>query len=350
MNRIKGGFSLVEMIIAIAIVGLLSIPLLLYFSRSAVNSSTGRMVQVGEMAAGSVIEEIKSYDTFDQLSYAVEEAVSGCAFTADSGAPVGDGRQYFLRDITVNDIPMTAKIRIDFDYETDPSEMLYNDYEVPELNALYTDQNVVAVEDDESELAVNEFYYMNTGSISKANIRNNMTRSGNIHVETNAANEDLLNVSITFVYQHAADTPVSFVITNTEILKEDFRNIYFLYDLLSESVGEDEINVSFSGDITQDEAKEYGIYLICQTPVGFDYPPGYSIGITPSGGNASYAKYYANAREDGTEIPIHGSVTTGYYIQKEAKNRIGNITVDIYYRGETVFTEDTRIVQMKAAK
>ncbi len=274
MKGIKNGFSLIEMVIAIVIIGVLSLPLLAYFSGAAINSSRGSMVQTGEMAAQSIIEEINSYDTYGQLANAAEGAVSGCAFTVDASEPE-DGNDYLLRDITVDDVDMTAKIRIDYDYES-PDDLNYNTYRVPDLRALYTEQNAVAVEEDQTDLSVNEFYYKHEGTISKANIKRNMTRTGEINIVTNAEDEDLFDISAGYEYQHLSDEPVTFTVLKTQILKEDFRCFYFLYDILSEDAGvNEEFNINFSSDITTDEAKEMSIYFICQKPEGYRIPPGY---------------------------------------------------------------------------
>ncbi len=349
MKKMKKGFSLVEMVIAILIIGILSLPLLAYFSGAAINSSRGSRIQVGEMAAQSVIEEVNSYDTYDQLSYAVNNAVSGCAFTADTSAP-SDGRDYYLRDISADGFDLTAKVMIDFEYES-PDDLEYNQYKVPDLKALYTDQNVVAAEEDESVLAVNEFFYNHEGKTSKADIRGDMTRTGEISISTNASDPNLYDVSVRYEYNYKTDAPISFTVVKTEIPKENFRNLYFLYELLSDSAGPDEeMTVNFSSDIPTEEAKEMSIYFICQNPDGFDFPPNYQIHIGAAAGSAPYAKYFASADKAGVDIPITGVGGHSFYIEGEAKNRIANITVDIYHRDETVFTEDTRILRMESAK
>ena len=63
----KEGFSLVEVIIAVALLAFMALPILAYFTNAAVTTSRGKNSQKATMAAESVLEELNSFDTLEQM-------------------------------------------------------------------------------------------------------------------------------------------------------------------------------------------------------------------------------------------------------------------------------------------
>ena len=66
-KREHEGFSLIEVIIAMAILAILSMPILAYFSNAMVSTSQGRDTHKASMVAQSVVEELNSCATFEQI-------------------------------------------------------------------------------------------------------------------------------------------------------------------------------------------------------------------------------------------------------------------------------------------
>ncbi|MCR5202556.1 MAG: prepilin-type N-terminal cleavage/methylation domain-containing protein [Lachnospiraceae bacterium] len=63
----KSGFSLLEVVISVAVLAIISIPLLMYFSNSAAFNERARVQQGGTLVGDSVVEELKSA-TYDITS------------------------------------------------------------------------------------------------------------------------------------------------------------------------------------------------------------------------------------------------------------------------------------------
>lgn len=333
------GFSLVELIIAIAVLAMLSLPLLSYFTGAAMNASKGSFLQEGEMAAQSIIEEIHSYDTYEQLEQAV--AAARCPFYTD--APDEGAKKFLSRDILVDGKNLIAKVTIDFDYDSTGSSVAYNNFEVPELKALYSDKNAVAVENNETEMAVNEFYYQYFESKTKGQIQNALNRKTVIDVKRNATDDSLIDISVVYHYRYNGETYEAPPVLKTQVLSAEFDSLYFLYDIYRSDVTDEMMEINMTG-FTAGEAADIKYYFICQgTATGVTRPAGYKINVA---GTGQYLQsfYYTNG------VPANLPNTDIAYIKTEKRNRIANITVDIYNEGETVFNDSTRMVRIESAK
>lgn len=80
-NNDKSGFTLLEVVITVAILSMISIPLLMYFSNSAAFNAKARRQQAATLAARNTVEELKSAE-FDISS---PGAVVDSSKTAESG-------------------------------------------------------------------------------------------------------------------------------------------------------------------------------------------------------------------------------------------------------------------------
>lgn len=67
----NSGFSLVEVIMALAILALVTLPIVNYFTYSSVRTIDGRERQTATMAAGDVMEELKAYSNHEQIAQLV---------------------------------------------------------------------------------------------------------------------------------------------------------------------------------------------------------------------------------------------------------------------------------------
>ncbi len=66
------GFSLVEVMLALAILALVTLPIINYFTYSSVQTIDGRERQTATMAAEDIMEELKAYTDHDQIARLVE--------------------------------------------------------------------------------------------------------------------------------------------------------------------------------------------------------------------------------------------------------------------------------------
>ena len=357
------GFTLVEVIIAIAVLAILSFPLMGYFSNALSTTSQGKRKQIAKMAGQSIVEELTSYKQYEDL----ERAVSGGAWNVDSEAearalaspepsPTPDPLnpmvpitllpcKYITKDFVVDGDEMTAKVKLDFNYSNGGSSIVqYNNYEVPQIDALYSEHSVVAVEGEQDSTALGELYSANEGTINKSTISNNLERKGNISIQRKGDTGDNAKIFVVKVfYTYTLENVTAKVKTyqapyliNTEILRDDFKKLYVLYDAFD--LSNDEFDVDLDSNILTPEQQKISFYFINQKST---IQAGYSLLLKESG--------YVNIFTNGFHVVGSGSTKTEF-IEHEKETRLAHVIVDIYKKGETTFDDNTRIIRIQSAK
>lgn len=86
------GFSLVEVILALTILALVTLPVINYFTYSSVRTIDGRERQTATMAAEDVVEELKAYSHVEQIEDLVATPVPGA-----TAAPSASDSTYLVR-------------------------------------------------------------------------------------------------------------------------------------------------------------------------------------------------------------------------------------------------------------
>ena len=189
-NKMKQGFSLIEVIVAVAILAVLSMPILLYFTNAAVHSAQGKHEQAADIAAQSIVEEIDAVEDFNKLETSLVDGSNGWEYVlGEDGNPkkAADvtGVTELKRPISINydgaddAAPREFIARVEVDYGAykgsfdsgatpDPAasavpsptpggnttEAKFNGYHNPHLPEVYSDKNVVISEADETESGI----------------------------------------------------------------------------------------------------------------------------------------------------------------------------------------------------
>ena len=369
----NAGFTLVEVLIAIAILAIISLPLLNYFSNALSTTARGRRNQRAEMAGQSIVEELSSYRKYEDLDKAV--AATGSPWEVDldaeadalanpeptptpdpSGTPIVLGTKKYLinKDLVIDGEQMVAKVKLDFNYPSTASGIIkYNNFEVPQINALYSEKSVVAIDNGDSlKYAVSDFTKKEKGVFEDDVIKDNLKRTGHIDISYKP-NTDNKVLTVKVYYEFENTNPSSTIsntldktyqapyLANTEILKEDFTSLYFLF---SQRDGADDFVVNYDTSLLQPDLEKIGLYFICQDHETYSTSPsahGHSINLSGS----QWSKVYTNNHN------IFGTSNgETFFIKKEKEERIASITVDIYKRSETVFDETTRIARVQSSK
>ena len=114
MKRQVQGFSLIEVLIAIAILGVASLALLSFFSSANLYSSTGKSTQEADLVAQSVLEEVDSCKTLTDIDSQLM-AATGSAWTLVKK----ENKQMTLsKKVTLNGSDYQARVLFDYDYDT----------------------------------------------------------------------------------------------------------------------------------------------------------------------------------------------------------------------------------------
>lgn len=340
MKRQVQGFSLIEVLISIAILGVVSLALLSFFSSANFYSSTGKSTQEADLAAQSVLEEVNSCKTLTDI----DDRLMAATGSAWSIVKKESNQMTLSKKVTVDGADYQARVLFDYDYDTTDADgnqvaSKYNNYEQPKLQEIYSANNAVVAESDQLSTAVSHFYYKNQ-DVSKSVIQNALTRNILIDISKDDEQEDIYQIDVSYRYSYGGDEFTT-VVKNQKAEKDSLQNIYVLYNLLHPDALTDSVEVNL-GDLSIEEAKQLKFYLICQKD-GAVPATGYKILLSGSG-NFLQPVYYTN----GASLSA-GSFETDF-VTHEKQERIAGITVDVYQASETDFSEENRIVRLQSSK
>lgn len=384
------GFSLIEVVLAVAILALVSVPILNYFTNSSLRTIDGRDKQTATMAAESVVEELNSYSNYKQIKDLTATAAPGAPAPSSTpawkvSAPEPGETQdpqsdYIERKLTINGVNYLAKAKIDYGvYKSgmkaiddsagekigqgtgDAINSKFNDYHIPSPSEVYSDSNVVAAEDDEMDAALSEFYTTlnasapsgGSGSVNWGAIESGIQRTVcvDISYKDSAKKEYEVRVYYLYTFTHGGSSlETEVTLQNTCVKTSKFKRVFVFYDPLragatdekirirtgSEIPGKEQIPVSEGDRPLGDDAtvvNDMEFYFAVQTTkaaVSGTKPNDYSVTVTV--GNADHAGFFANAgtiRGVTPSSPIVGDATTAF-VGRRRTERIGRISVDVY--------------------
>lgn len=384
------GFSLIEVILAVAILALVSVPILNYFTNSSLRTIDGRNKQTATMAAESVVEELNSYSNYKQIKDLTATAAPGApapsstpvwkVSPAEPGETHDPQSDYIERKLEVNGVNYLAKAKIDYGvYKSgmktiddsagekighgngDAINSKFNDYRIPNPSEVYSESNVVAAEDDEIDSALSEFYTtLNASTPSGGNsivdwgvIEAGIQRTVCVDISYKDSSKKEYEIRVYYLYTfthsgRSLETEVT--LQNTCVKTSKFKRVFVFYDPLragatdesirirtgSEIPGKEQIPVSEGDRPLGDDGtivSDMEFYFAVQTTkaaVAGTKPNDYSVTVTV--GNASASGFFANAGTIRGVTPsspvIDGSTTA--FVNRKRTERIGRISVDVY--------------------
>ena len=361
MKRKADGFSLVEVIIAVAVLAIVVMFLLSYFSGANRYANWGKKTQKADMAAQSVVEELASCMTMEQVEDMV--AASGSSWVATSTPdPSGDNAYLLTRNVSVDDTNYKAKVKFDFlSYKATPPPAAtgqaskFNLYEVPQLEDVYSKHSVVLEETDQTASATGERVYQvyqDDRSVSKSTIENGLKRTMHIHISpyADASGSNslyLIKGYYEYLFENAGKTYKSEMpIKDVKIEKDSLQKIYLFYRPVNALLENDSLNISVDSSIPAGfNLTDYAFYPILQKD-SVNPPSNYQLTVDTSGGTVTSAellkKVFTNAK-----LAVG---TSAGLVTRKAEARIAKVTVEIYYEDETVFNEENRIVMVQTSK
>lgn len=178
IKRNRKGFTLMEVMVSIALIGILFTPMLAFFSNSTQTNIRIKNLQRATTAAQAVMEEFRSYETIEDMVFtywnSADDKVckdSSCSQEFDDIYVGGkfikyDNPFYFQKNgIESDGKTYVARVKLD----TSKYEKL-NKGEMPVISSLGTETTVVAKEKDETSNKIREFeqlYFNKTGYTDK---------------------------------------------------------------------------------------------------------------------------------------------------------------------------------------
>lgn len=340
MKQSKDGFSLVEVIIAVAVLAILVLPILVYYTRASITTSDGKAVQKAEMAAQSVVEEIHACSSFDQIEQELA-AVTGSAWTIES---VEAQESRLTKLLTVDGIGYRAKVELNYDYtpaDQDGNAIAakYNGYQAPQLTEVYSPHSVVMEETDQMQTAVSNFYYADT-SVTKSEIQAALERTLCLSLQKNGA---YYRVCGYYEYEYKGNTYKA-VIQDTKIEVSKLTDIYIFYNLYKASALQEKVRIDMDSTLLREDAEKLNVCFVCQE-TAVTKPVGYTFTFEGCTGNYTYAKYFSNGILSSSGVMVDSDL-----VKRKTKKRIAKVRVCIYREEETVFDENTKLADIETSK
>lgn len=351
-NR-NAGFSLVEVVLSMAILAIISIPLLNYFSESLKYNSMMASKQKATLLAQEVAEELKEQQRLIQnsgtgytipylenLHYEAEDSTNTLKSSTD-----GTGKVSFIGE--------ADKIYKDYDVvvtaeATEPaSDVLSTSYGINDK----TDLLVIDGKQDEEALvyfkAVNTSYCAaNEGEVRLTDdqIVSAMKRQILIAIATDSPG---YNINVTYKYQcsglqgaSSVDSFTSDVLVDGQM--EELKNIYLLYHLVQTG---DKIEITKDVGVTISP----NLYLACQN---IDTAPsGYQVRIKNLATGTVHTNVNAlSVLDDDTSLPITAPKLSDKLTEDMKTVRMVKFEVAVYKKGEAGVVGKEPYITVDASK
>lgn len=138
LKRSSKGFTLIEVLISIVMVGILFLPLLSVFSKGMGANNVSKNIQRANAVAASVAEQVRAYDTFEDMCNVGVTGTNNLVLTSSNGGVysfalsglVSDGKDY------------TADIKVDYNAYKE-----LNDKGLPQITSLGSGSTAMAYEE-----------------------------------------------------------------------------------------------------------------------------------------------------------------------------------------------------------
>ena len=270
-NKKKGnnaGFSLLEVILSMAILAIISIPLLMYFTESIRYSALMEEEQQATLLAQEITEDLKVQDNL--IAIPVGESAYSVPYLKDAGYTETAN---LLNADGTGDITLAGTAG-NYDVEVKLSTAVAANAVVrPVIYGIDDTTDALAVEHDQKNealayfVAINNAYYAaNPGYsvLTQSQIISNMTRKITIDIGTSGT-EYTVAVSYEYTCTNLRGTGSVDTCTTSKLLDvrmASLKNIYLLYDRNENLGATDWIDVNSTAVFTAGE--EPHLYLICQ--------------------------------------------------------------------------------------
>ena len=376
--QMQDGFSLVEVIIAVTLLAILTLPILAYFTNASVSTSKGENTQRANLAGETVMEELNAVESFEKLECTPDSsATSGPNWNVS----VDDIKRTatVTQDITLDGFQYHVIATVDYNYVTKKDSFNdFNDYEIPELKEVYSPNNVVLEETDQAETALSEYYYEKQSdekqsdekqSENKTSILNNMKRVLCVDVEeTTDAGRAIYWIRSYYKFFYGGKKK-EFTIRESKIEKDKLNNIYIFYKVLNNSIKSEKAQVRYLNFSNSEDIKKLNLYYVLQdtpaTSVGSSVkkPTDYVLDInnTKKGsdnpepvdfstvGSYNNAHYFSNGIQRASTSTVNNFESS--VVARAKGKRIARITVDVYeYRSGSTYPESERLVRLESSK
>ena len=361
----KKGFTLIEIIITVAVLAIISIPLFQYFTEAAKQNARMKSQQNAMLAAQNTLEELKA----ERISITSPAAltlgtgvVSGSAVSRDwmiqaTPNPSKNGEYTVKRSCTLNggSYTVTAKVTPVKEVKNSSGTVTYQDMEIPKMDS---SKDIIASERGTADVnAQMQFYNLYANYCENNHKSKTMTAvdfKGKLKKEIciKISRENTVNARVRVYYRYTYNNIFSYPdgiysnskyeedIANKAILESKLSDIYVFYTPDSIGSGSDDVvNVDVDTNLTEIyHNKQLKLFIFSQDRTSSN---GLKVEANGTSGNCFEAAY-TNIEGSKAISGSMGSIfkkdgTNWQMIKKSEKNRIAEIEVSVY-KGDSVNT------------
>lgn len=353
----NAGFSLVEVILSMAILAIISIPILKYFTDSTKYNAMMADKQHATVLAQEVLEELKNETTLVQLDtsnplsprytvpYLLTKHYTEEVSTFDASG-IGNATFYGKADQIGEGYDVV--VNVGTDWAANPE----NATQVPQISGIDDTRDVLAMESGQYQEALVQFKAVNAAyasangetPLSADTIKNKMKRTIGIDTQLSGA---YYRVKVSCSYSCADLQGTGSVDTYdcagfAEQQLQELRNIYLLY-YVNQNTDRVEMTIGAGVTVTPD------LYVICQDFTSVD--PAYQCQFDGSSSVQIYTNIGKNSNP-GQMTDEYGLALSGAkeIIKKEAEIRKANIEVKVYKKGKALTPGEEPYITVNAAK
>ena len=354
----NAGFSLIEVILSMAILAIISIPLLSYFTESMKYNAKMADKQHATNLAQEVLEDLKNQDTLVEdegtgktIKYLLDHKYT--VVSNDMGKTETDKKDGKLKFIGGEGVFYGAAGNIGKDYDvvvkvkTTPTE----NKEIPEVSGIDDTSDLLAVENIQLQealthfLAINSAYESNVSArLTSDQIRNKMKRTIGIDIQKDG---DYYGVEVSCTYQctglrGSGSNDTYECAPYAEERLEEVKHIYLLYNVNQLT---DTVNITRGAGVNDSLNPE--IEIICQNISSVD--PAYAITVTGIN-KSSVATNLGKNKKNGKVHDSNGTSDIKDLVEDKLQIRKITLQVSVYKKGEGSTAGAEPYITVNAAK
>lgn len=347
----NAGFSLLEVIVAMAVLALISIPLMKYFSDSLKYSTKMQRQQQATILAQKKIEDLKAQEQpliripDGETDYTVPYLVDASLGYTVTSSDLNDSAT--ANGIGTGSISL-AKTEDPYDIEiTLSTDVSANDIERPVIYGIDDTTDVLAVEQTQTQEALSYFQAVNasyaaangTAAIGADQIRKKMQREIEIGLGRNGTS-DTISVSYTYSCTGLREASQTDTFTPSKLLDvrlDGLKRIYLLYDKIAETdesgfAKADTVILTKTADVPVTFSPE--LYLVCQNPADRNDYRVKLAGITAGQKIHTNIRMAAGGTSTGCVVDTYGNAITTEPLTDTGKPvRLISMSVSVYPKG-----------------
>lgn len=381
IRRNRKGFTLMEVLVSIALIGILFTPMLSFFSHSTQMNIKVKNVQRANTVAQSVMEEIRSYATIEDLAKAYSQNTDGTMemwdetysneitsiYKADGTFNERSKYCFVKKDIVSDEKKYVARVEVDPGQFTGSGKP--NNKTLPIISSLGSENTAIAIEEDETRNKILEFqrlHFNATGiNLDEDYIASKLQKIMKVEV-SDEANNDMVHVRV--YSEYTLTTPITGCdsaqvgsdIYNGWMQQNQLKGIYVFYSFDTSNNGTRAIMQKLEVDVDYSAPEHNGwdcgftVYAICQGTKRVDIEDGEITSIddymnsNPSARVSLASKAHikgSNFLDDNNTARIWTNVYSGdsiHYpkrnmeeiVEQEFIQRLSNVKVWIYNQSD----------------